>query len=100
MATKKNGNILVSVEDQGPGIPEESQQDVFKSFYRLEDGHLRRKSGAGLGLAISRGFIQAHGGEIWIESKENGTRVVFSLPIANGNMNEEKNRGEEVTPLE
>jgi signal transduction histidine kinase len=100
MATKENGYILVSVEDQGPGIPVESQEDVFKSFYRLEDGQLRRKSGAGLGLAISRGFIQAHGGEIWIESMKGRTRVVFSLPTTAGNISEQQIHGKQVAPLE
>jgi signal transduction histidine kinase len=73
--------VVVKVEDQGPGIPLAHQRDVFQSFYRLEDGLNRRTPGVGLGLAISRGFIAAHEGEIWFEPREVGTCVAFSLPI-------------------
>ncbi|MCA9925120.1 MAG: hypothetical protein KC421_22255, partial [Anaerolineales bacterium] len=50
-------------------------------FYRVENGFTRRTSGAGLGLAISRGFIQAHGGSIWVEPREKGFCIAFSLPM-------------------
>lgn len=73
--------VIVRVEDFGPGIPEGNHKEVFQSFYRMENGFTRRTPGAGLGLAISKGFIAAHDGDIWLEPREHGTCVSFSLPI-------------------
>jgi len=73
--------VVVRVEDQGPGIPESSKQQVFESFYRMESGLTRRTPGVGLGLAISKGFIDAHDGEIWVEPRQKGVCVAFSLPL-------------------
>jgi signal transduction histidine kinase len=80
-ATQENGNIVVSVEDEGPGIPAEHSERVFESFYRVQSGLTRNKTGAGLGLAISQGFVRAHGGDIWLEPSEVGTCIRFSLPL-------------------
>jgi two-component system sensor histidine kinase KdpD len=69
--------VRVSVSDQGPGIPEEERERVFKSFYSLD------AQGNGLGLAICRGIIEAHQGRIWVETEEGrGASFVFVLPIA------------------
>lgn len=69
--------VHVRVSDQGPGIPEEERERVFKSFYSLD------AQGNGLGLAICRGIIEAHQGRIWVEDKEGGGACfVFVLPIA------------------
>ncbi|HBX68102.1 MAG TPA: hypothetical protein DEH25_01595 [Chloroflexi bacterium] len=73
--------VIVAVEDRGIGIPPDKAEDIFERFYRLENGLTRRKPGVGLGLAISRGFVQAHGGKIWIEPRSVGTRILFSIPI-------------------
>lgn len=73
--------MVVRVEDQGPGIPAEHSEHIFDSFYRVEDGLTRAQAGAGLGLAIAQGFVRAHGGEIWIERRQTGTTVAFSLPL-------------------
>ncbi|MCA9886523.1 MAG: sensor histidine kinase, partial [Anaerolineae bacterium] len=81
-ATYDNENLVISVEDQGPGIPTEMTSQVFESFYRVDNGMTRKTTGAGLGLAIARGFVQAHGGEIWLESRSKGTCVTFSIPVA------------------
>jgi signal transduction histidine kinase len=75
------GRVIVQVEDEGPGIPLESQERIFSSFYRVQNGLTREKPGAGLGLAICRGFVKAHGGEIWLEPRPQGTCVAFSLPL-------------------
>jgi signal transduction histidine kinase len=69
------------VADEGPGIPSEHQQQIFSSFYRVENGLTRNTAGAGLGLSISRGFIAAHGGDIWVEPSDRGTCIVFTLPL-------------------
>lgn len=76
--------IVIRVEDEGPGIPAEHSEHIFDSFYRVEDGLTRGQPGAGLGLAIAQGFVRAHGGEIWIEPRQRGTIVAFSLPVNGG----------------
>jgi signal transduction histidine kinase len=70
-------SVLVTVDDTGPGIPEEDRERVFERYV-----HGPRKGSVGLGLFISRGLVAAHGGRIWIEraSPAGGTRVCFSLP--------------------
>jgi PAS domain S-box-containing protein len=83
-ASCNGGSVTVRVEDQGPGIPAEESQRIFESFYRVESGLTRSAAGAGLGLAISQGFVRAHGGEIWIETRSKGTCVAFSLPLQPG----------------
>jgi signal transduction histidine kinase len=75
------GRMVVRVKDEGPGIPTEYSDKIFDSFYRLENGLTRQAPGAGLGLAICKGFVQAHGGEIWLEPRKKGTCVAFSLPL-------------------
>lgn len=80
--TVQETQVIVRVEDEGPGIPQNNYQHVFQSFYRMENGLTRRTPGVGLGLAISRGFIAAHHGEIWLEPKAHGTIVAFSLPLS------------------
>ncbi len=83
-AAVQSKNLVVRVEDEGPGIPAEQSQLVFESFYRVENGLARDASGAGLGLAICQGFVRAHGGEIWLEPRSRGTCVAFSLPLDPG----------------
>ena len=73
--------VIVKVRDQGPGIPQTQTQQAFDSFHRIDSGLTRQTTGAGLGLAISRGFVRAHGGNIWIEPTEEGLCVAFSIPL-------------------
>ena len=78
--------ISVSVEDRGEGIPAELRERVFDKFFRAMregDSSKGRPSGTGMGLAIARGIVEAHFGQIRIdgESGAHGTRVVFTLPI-------------------
>jgi signal transduction histidine kinase len=71
------GGLEVEVADTGPGIAPEERSRVFEPFQR---GRADGDDGAGLGLAISRAIVEAHGGRIWLEPGEAGTRVRFSLP--------------------
>jgi len=73
--------VVFRVEDEGPGIPPEHIPYIFESFYRAESGLTQKASGLGLGLAICRGFVEAHGGEIWVEPRPHGTCIAFSLPL-------------------
>jgi signal transduction histidine kinase len=73
--------VLVEVQDTGEGIPAENLPHVFEQFYRGEESRNRATGGAGLGLAIARGIIEAHGGKIGVESEVGeGTRFFFTLP--------------------
>jgi len=74
-------SIIIRVKDEGPGIPNEFGHNVFQSFYRLDQGLTRSAAGAGLGLAICKGFVNAHGGDIWLEPQSIGTCIAFSLPL-------------------
>ena len=78
----REGEVEFSVQDQGSGIPVDARERVFEKFFRLS--HNQRKPGFGMGLAIARGIVEAHGGRIWIETGEEGrgTRVAFRVPIA------------------
>ena len=80
-ANLKNDILFVKVKDEGPGIPIEEHERIFESFYRLEDDIALTTPGLGLGLSICQGFIKAHGGEIWTETRETGACVAFSLPV-------------------
>jgi two-component system OmpR family sensor kinase/two-component system sensor histidine kinase BaeS len=80
-AVRTNSGIEVCVSDTGEGIRAEDLPHVFESFYRGEKSRSRSTGGAGLGLAISRGIVQAHGGEIKVQSKlGGGSQFTFRLP--------------------
>jgi len=80
-----NGQVSVSVIDSGPGIPEPEVERVFERFYRVGKGRGGRKSGRGLGLAIAKHFIEAHGGTISVKSKvDRGSTFQFTLPVEEG----------------
>jgi len=72
---------VVEVADSGEGIAPEDLPWIFDRFYRGEKSRSRATGGAGLGLAIARGIVEAHGGRIWAESAQGrGARIRFTLP--------------------
>lgn len=74
--------VVISVRDTGPGIPADKLPHLFDEFYQANPSLTRTRGGAGLGLAISKRFVEAHGGRIWAESEEGvGTCLSFSLPV-------------------
>lgn len=86
--------IEMGVEDEGPGIPTDLRDRVFDKFFRAtRDGDVRSRqpTGTGMGLAIAKGLVEAHEGNIWIESGRNGkgTRVLFTLPTGDDDVIEE-----------
>jgi signal transduction histidine kinase len=76
------GQIEIEVADTGDGIAPDQQPHVFTAFYRGGADSARTGAGAGLGLAVSRAIVEAHGGRIWLAEAPVGTRVRFSLPVA------------------
>ena len=79
---KGNNRVSISIEDDGPGIPEDQYKNVFKPFFRLDKSRSLNKSGVGLGLAIVEDVINSHGGNIQLgKSKLNGLLVRISLPF-------------------
>ena len=78
---EEEDKIIVSVSDEGVGIPKENIGKVFDRFYRVDKARTRKLGGTGLGLAIAKEMVNVHGGIIWAESEEGkGTEVFFSLP--------------------
>lgn len=81
-AEKNNQHVCVRVVDEGPGIPYQDRERVFEAFRQAADKKDNQTKGAGLGLAIARGLVEAHHGRIWIEESAGpGTTVAFSLPV-------------------
>jgi signal transduction histidine kinase len=80
----KEGSVEVSVADEGIGIPQADQEQIFRKFYRGADAETRSgPGGTGLGLFIARGLVTAMGGRIWVESREGeGSTFAFELPAA------------------
>ena len=73
----------VSVIDHGEGIPEDQLEEIFEPFQRGETAATSRTRGTGLGLAVSRAIIEAHGGRIWAESAPGrGATLIFTLPMS------------------
>jgi two-component system osmolarity sensor histidine kinase EnvZ len=80
--SKKNTNIFIKIEDDGPGIPEKEYENVFKPFYKIDKGRAETKSSVGLGLSIASDIIRSHGGNIKLEkSKLKGLEVRIFLPF-------------------
>ena len=80
-ATRTNSGVEIRVSDTGEGIRTEDLPHVFESFYRGEKSRSRSTGGAGLGLAISLGIVQAHGGDIKVQSEPgHGSQFIFTLP--------------------
>ena len=80
--SKKNTNIFIKIEDDGPGIPESEYDNVFKPFYKIDKGRAEAKSSVGLGLSIASDIIRSHGGNIKFEkSKLSGLGVRIFLPV-------------------
>ena len=79
---ENNNRLEITVDDDGPGIPEEKREEVFKAFYRLEQSRNKETGGIGLGLAIVKDVVRSHGGVIrLLDSPMGGLRVEIKLPL-------------------
>jgi signal transduction histidine kinase len=82
-AAVRNGELVVSVSDTGPGIAPQDVENIFEEFRQAEGSLAQRKGGTGLGLAIAKRIVELHGGKIWVESEvTRGSKFTFTLPIA------------------
>jgi two-component system phosphate regulon sensor histidine kinase PhoR len=78
-------DVVVSLGDNGPGIPAEDLPHLFERFYRVDKGRSRETGGTGLGLSIVKHIVQLHGGRVWVESElGQGTTFSFSVPLCAG----------------
>ncbi len=75
-------SVVLAIEDQGGGIPEEDQQRVFSRLYRADNPLIQGVGDTGVGLSIARALVEAHGGQIWVESEMGvGSRFIFTIPL-------------------
>jgi len=82
MVPPSDGTVVVTVEDDGPGIPPEEMDRVFEPFHRLEQSRNRETGGVGLGLPIARNMLRAHGGDVVLRNRpEGGLRAIVTLPV-------------------
>jgi signal transduction histidine kinase len=88
-AHRVNGHVEISVADTGSGIPSEALPRLFERFYRVDTARSREDGGTGIGLAIARSIVEAHGGHIHAESKMGkGSVFTFDLPAASHDRSE------------
>lgn len=81
-AARRNDAIFVTVDDDGPGIPEGERSAIFEPFYRLDPARSTSTGGSGLGLALCKQIVESHSGRIWVEtSAKGGARFIARLPI-------------------
>lgn len=83
LAGERKGNVLeITIDDDGPGIPEDKREEVFRPFFRLDQSRNAATGGTGLGLSIARDIIHSHGGDIVLtDSPEGGLRALIQIPI-------------------
>ena len=80
-AKYNDGSVMFAIKDNGSGIPNEKQENLFQKFYQVDSSISRNRGGTGLGLAICKGIMELHKGRIWVESETGiGTTLFFSIP--------------------
>ena len=92
-AAQQNGELILSVQDSGPGIPKQDQMRLFEKFYRVKQRGTEKIKGSGLGLAIVRSIAERHGGRAWCQSQQGeGCTFSISLPALKNGYNPASNQ--------
>ena len=87
----RNGRVNLEVVDRGIGIPAKEQPKIFEKFYRVGDPLVHNTKGSGLGLSLVRHIVQAHGGEVAVESEPGqGSKFIITLPVQAAVVQQEK----------
>jgi signal transduction histidine kinase len=77
----EDGHVVITIEDDGPGVPPDQLERVFDPFYRVEGSRNRETGGTGLGLPIARNIFRAHGGDVVLANRAGGgARAIVTLP--------------------
>ena len=77
-----DGVVEISVSDTGIGIAPQDQETIFEEFRQVGTDYAQKREGTGLGLTLTRKFVELHGGKIWVESElGRGSRFIFTLPL-------------------
>ncbi|MCS7260974.1 MAG: ATP-binding protein, partial [Anaerolineae bacterium] len=80
--TVRDNEVVISVSDEGVGIPEHEQERIFEPFSRVDSSLTRQTPGAGLGLFLVKSVVEAHGGRVWVDSRlGRGSTFFFTLPL-------------------
>ncbi|MDD4315824.1 MAG: ATP-binding protein, partial [Clostridia bacterium] len=80
---RQENRIAFSIADNGSGISDKDLPNIFERFFRIDESRNRKSGGTGLGLAIARSYVEAHKGQMWVESSVGqGTTFYFTLPCA------------------
>jgi signal transduction histidine kinase len=81
-AVSADGVVEISVSDTGIGIAPQDQETIFEEFRQVGTDYAQKREGTGLGLTLTRKFVELHGGKIWVESEVGkGSRFTFTLPL-------------------
>ena len=79
---ERNDRAVITIEDDGPGIPDSEKEAIFRPFYRIDDSRNREMGGVGLGLTVASSIIQSHGGELTLENRAGGgLNTTVALPV-------------------
>jgi two-component system osmolarity sensor histidine kinase EnvZ len=81
-AVREGRFVVVHIDDDGPGVPAEQREDVFRPFFRLDEARNQDQSGSGLGLSIARDIARSHGGDVQLgQSPLGGLRASLRIPV-------------------
>jgi signal transduction histidine kinase len=83
VAQKSGDHVMISIADTGKGIPRESLDSIFEAFHQVTDSSTESREGTGLGLSVTKSFVEMHDGRISVESEPGcGSKFTFTLPLA------------------